>query len=326
MEISVTGGTGFVGRHVVAALLDAGASVRLLARDPGRIPAELRGRCRIVVGDLLRADAIPELVAGATHVVHMAAVVGTGAVGIDGYRAVHVTATRQLAEAAAAARVDRFVHVSSVGIYGDTGASLASETRAAHPQDPYELSKWEGEEAVREVSSRTGLALVVLRPAGVYGRWDRRLLKLFRGISRGRFVMIGRGTCRYHLVHVEDVAAAVRVALEHPAAVGQDFIIAGPEPVTVSDLIGRISRLAGKDVPRIHVPLAPVLLAARLTAAVCRPLGISPPLYPERVAFFTKQRAYSIEKARALLGFQPAVSLDAGLARTLREYQQDGVL
>lgn len=326
MELAVTGGTGFVGRHVVRALLDAGCPVRMLVRDPGRVPPEIRDRCRLVVGDLLRPGTLPALVAGATHVVHMAAVVGAGGVELGDYRDVHVTGTRALAEAAASAGVSRFVHVSSVGIYGDTGTSAASESTPPHPRDPYELSKWEGEEAVREVAGRTGLPLVVLRPAGVYGRWDRRLLKLFRGIARGRFVMIGRGSCRYHLVHVDDVAAAILVVLKHPAAVGEDFIVAGPEAVALSDLVARISELAGRPVPGVHVPLAPVLLAARLTVAICRPFGIEPPLYPERVAFFTKERWYSTDKARRLLGFRPTVGLDEGLARTLRDYREDGWL
>ncbi|MBK7975626.1 MAG: NAD-dependent epimerase/dehydratase family protein [Deltaproteobacteria bacterium] len=326
MDIAVTGGSGFVGRHVARALLAAGASVRLLVRDAGRVPDELRDRCRVVVGDVTRPETIPALVTGATHVVHMAAVVGSGGTGLDGYRAVHVSGTRVLTEAAARAGVERFVHLSSVGIYGDTGPLGASEVTPAHPQDAYELSKWEGEEVAREVASRTGLPLVVLRPAGVYGRWDRRLLKLFRGVSRGRFVMIGPGSCRYHLVHVDDVAAAIGAALEHPAAVGQDFIVAGPESVVLSDLVARVAKLAGRASPSVRIPLAPVLLAARLTAAVCRPLGLDPPLYPERVAFFTKQRVYSIDKARHLLGFTPRVDLDQGLARTLLDYRADGWL
>lgn len=326
MEVAVTGGTGFVGRHVVRALVESGWSVRMLVRDPGRVPAELDQRCRLVVGDLLRLADLRALVEGASHVVHMAAVVGTGGVDLEGYRSVHVSGTRLLAEAAAAAGVQRLVHVSSVGIYGDTRRSVATEATDARPQDPYELSKWEGEEVAREVAVRTGLPLVVLRPAGVYGRWDRRLLKLFRGIARGRFVMIGPGTCRYHLVHVDDVAAAVLVALSHPGAVGEDFIVAGPETVPLADLVARIARLAARPVPALRLPLAPVMLAARAMAAVCRPLGIGPPLYPERVAFFTKDRAYSIDKARCMLGFEPAIGLDEGLARTMREYREDGWL
>ncbi len=326
MEVAVTGGTGFVGRHVVRALVDAGCSVRMLVRDPARVPAELENRCRLVVGDLLRLADIRALVEGASHVVHMAAVVGSGGMDLEGYRSVHVSGTRMLAEAAADAGARRLVHVSSVGIYGDTRGSVATEGMDARPEDPYELSKWEGEEVAREIAARTGLPLVVLRPAGVYGRWDRRLLKLFRGIARGRFVMIGPGTCRYHLVHVDDVAAAVLLALNHPAAVGEDFIVAGPEAVTLSDLVARIARLAGRPVPPLRLPLPLVMLAARVVAAVCRPLGVEPPLYPERVAFFTKDRAYSIEKARRTIGFEPAIGLDEGLARTMRDYREDGWL
>ncbi|MFN7952579.1 MAG: NAD-dependent epimerase/dehydratase family protein [bacterium] len=326
MEIALTGGTGFVGRHTARWLVERGHGVRLLARDRTRVPPELAEVVRIFAGDVTRPEQLAPFVAGATHVVHMAAVVGEGGVAAERYHAVHVTATRRLIEAAAAAGVRRFVHLSSVGVYGDTGARAADETCPARPEDAYERSKWQGEEEARAAAREHGVELVVLRPAGVYGRFDRRLLKLFRGIASGRFVLVGPCTCRYHLVHVEDVARAVELALVSASAAGEDFIVAGPEPVALSALITAIARIAGTRPPRLRLPLAPVALAARWMERLARPFGVRPPLYPERVAFFTKERAYSIDKARRLLGFEPAVDLETGLRRTLADYRADGWL
>ncbi len=324
MEIALTGGTGFVGRHTARWLVEHGHGVRLLVRDRARVPVEIADRVRLFDGDVTRAESLVPFVAGVSHVVHMAAVVGEGGVAAERYRAVHVAGTRQLVEAAARAGVQRVVHLSSVGVYGDTGGSVVDERAPARPQDAYELSKWEGEEEARATAREYGVELVVLRPAGVYGRYDRRLLKLFRGIATGRFVRIGPCTCRYHLVHVDDVAHAVELALARPEAAGQDFIVAGAAPVALTELIAAIAQVAGTKPPRLRLPLAPVVLAARWMEALCRPFGVRPPLYPERVAFFTKERAYSIAKARQLLGYEPAVDLEAGLRRTLAEYRADG--
>ena len=138
--------------------------------------------------------------------------------------------------------------------------------------------------------------------------------------------MIGAGRNHYHLAFVDNVVDGIELALTHPAAAGEDFILADAAPVELRELVAHIARAVGRRPPRLRVPLWPVKLAARLCVAICRPFGISPPLYPERVAFFEKERVYSIDKARRLLGYEPRVDLDAGIARTLEGYRRDGWL
>ena len=328
MDVAITGGTGLLGRHLAEHLLDEGHAVRILARRPERVPADLATRVEVVVGDVTDRASLRPLVDGADALVHMAAVVGSGGADLDAFRAVHVEGTASVLREATRAGIRTVVHVSSVGVYGDVDGE-ADETTPPRPDEDYELTKWEGEEIARALSKELDLDLVVLRPAGIYGRGDRRLFKLFRAVDRKRFVLIGRGENRYHLVHAHDVARAVLTALERAGdegVRGETFVLADAAPIAIRDLVVRIATVAGSPPPRLRIPLWPVKLLAHLVAAVCRPLGIDPPLYPARVAFFEKERAYRIDKARDQLGWDPEIDLDDGLRRTLDAYRDDGWL
>jgi nucleoside-diphosphate-sugar epimerase len=138
--------------------------------------------------------------------------------------------------------------------------------------------------------------------------------------------MIGPGRVLYHLTHVEDVARGFMRAAETPEAVGEAFILAGETYTTVKELVDLIAREAGVGPPWIRVPATPVLAASFVCEKMLRPLGIEPPLYPRRLDFFLKDRAFRIDKAKRVLGWQPQVDLEAGIRQTLAWYRQQGWL
>src|SRR5205823_1690893 len=156
----------------------------------------------------------------------------------------------------------------------------------------------------------------IARPSGIYGPGDRRLLKLFRGVARRRWVTLGRGEIYYHLTYIDDLVEGFRLCGEHPAAANRTYILAGNEAPTLNGLGRTIADVAGVPAPRRHLPVWPFWAAGALCEAVCVPLGIEPPLYRRRVDFFTKSRAFDISRARAELGFAPAVDLRDGIGRT----------
>jgi nucleoside-diphosphate-sugar epimerase len=125
---------------------------------------------------------------------------------------------------------------------------------------------------------------------------------------------------------VTDVAEGLRLCGEIPDAAGRTYLIAGPEVTTLEELVVRIARQAGVPCPRWRLPVWPVWLAGALCEAVCRPIGVEPPLYRRRVDFFTKSRAFRIDRARTELGYQPRVTLDDGIGRTLAWYRDQGWL
>src|SRR5207248_7076056 len=138
-----------------------------------------------------------------------------------------------------------------------------------------------GERVAREAAARTGVEVVIARPTGIYGPGDRRLLKLFRGVARRRFVILGRGEIFYHLTYIDDLVEGFRLCGEVPAAAGRTYILAGAEVTTLNELIAIIAEEAGVRPPTLRLPVWPVWMAGALCEALCaplRPLGIAPPL------------------------------------------------
>jgi len=293
-------------------------------RDPARAAALRDAGVDPVIGDLRDAAAVRAAVAGVQVVYNLAAIYRQAGVPDSEYRAVNVDAVRALVEAGARAGAARVVQCSTVGVHGDVEHPPASESAPLRPGDVYQRTKLEGEQAGREAAVRAGVEYTVARPTGIYGPWDRRLLKLFRGVARRRFVTLGSGEIFYHLTFVTDVAEGLRLCGETPGAAGRTYIIAGGEVTTLNQLVAAIAREAGVTPPSLHLPVWPFWLAGALCEAVCVPLRVEPPLYRRRVDFFTKSRAFDISRARQELGFAPAVSLQEGIRRTLAWYREHG--
>ena len=231
-----------------------------------------------------------------------------------------------MVEAAASAGARRVVHCSTVGVHGDIEHPPANETAPLRPGDIYQVTKVEGEVIARAAAEDTGVEVTIARPSGIYGPGDRRLLKLFRGVARRRFVVLGDGKIYYHLTYVDDLIEGFRLCAEVPAAAGRTYILAGGEVTTLEELIARIAQIAKVAPPRLHLPVWPFWTAGAICEAVCTPLRIEPPLYRRRVDFFTKSRAFDISRARTELGFNPQVGLNEGVRRTLAWYKQTGWL
>jgi nucleoside-diphosphate-sugar epimerase len=259
-------------------------------------------------------------------VYHVAAVYRQAGIPASTYRAVNATAVGDLIEVAASAGARRVVHCSTVGVHGDIEHPPATEDAPLKPGDIYQLTKLEGEQVARAAGARTGMAVTIARPSGIYGPGDRRLLKLFRGIARRRFVVLGSGDIFYHLTYIDDLVEGFRLCGEVPAAAGRTYILAGGEVTTLNELMTVIAREAGVSPPRWKLPVWPFWLAGAACEFVCVPLGIEPPIYRRRVDFFTKSRAFDISRARSELGYTPRVDLREGVQKTLTWYRERGWL
>ena len=165
-----------------------------------------------------------------------------------------------------------------------------------------------------------------MRPGAIYGPGETRLLKLFRAIARGRYAIVGDGRSFYHPVYIDDLVRGFLLALEHPAAAGEAFIVAGERYVSQRELAALIARATAGRVLPFRLPARPIQWAGDLVEALCVPLGIEPPLHRRRVDFWTKSRAFSIEKARRRLGYAPRVDVEEGIARTVASYREAGWL
>jgi nucleoside-diphosphate-sugar epimerase len=263
---------------------------------------------------------------GADAVLHVAAVYRTAGHPDAYYREVNVVGTERLLEAAARSGVRRFVHTSTVGVHGHVGHPPADEGAPFAPGDIYQATKAEAEALALEFHRRRAVPVAVVRPGAIYGPGETRLLKLFRAIARGRYAVVGTGRTFYHPVYIDDLVSGFLLALDRPEAVGESFLICGPSYVSQADLGALVAKHTGGRVLPFRIPARPIQWAGDLVEAVCVPLGLEPPLHRRRVDFWTKSRAFTIDKARRLLGYDPKVDLDEGIRRTAASYREAGWL
>ena len=248
MTVLLTGGTGFVGRHVAHALRARELPVRALVRDPRRASRLGTWGVELVEGDVGDPASLSAACTGADTVVHLVAIIkGSHA----DFERVMSQGTRDLVAAAQEAGVRRFVLTSALG--------LDERSRAAVP---YFGAKWEMERAVKE----SGIEHVILRPSFVFGK-DGGVLPTFVKLARLAPVtpIVGGGTQRLQPIWVEDLAECYVRALDLPAAANRTFELGGPDAVTWNEFWDRLKRVLGKRRPSIHVPIGLMRLQAMLT-------------------------------------------------------------
>src|SRR4029453_11213904 len=223
-----------------------GREVVALVRDGRRAGSLKTDGITLAKGDIRDADAVERAAAGAEVVYHIAAIYRQAGLREDEYRAVNARAVATVIEAAARAGVKRVVHCSTVGVHGDVEHPPANEDAPLKPGHIYQVTKLEGERVAREAAAGTGVEVAIARPTGIYGPGDRRLLKLFRGVARRRFLVLGSGEIFYHLTYIDDLVEGFRLCGEVPAAAGRTYILAGREVTTLNELVGIVAREAGR--------------------------------------------------------------------------------
>lgn len=328
MKVLVTGATGFTGGHLARHLTKSGHSVYALVRpaSASRADALRQDGIEVRVGDLTDAAAVRRAAEGCEVVHHIAATYREAGQGDAAYTRINVDGTRHVLEAALGAGVRRVVHCSTGGVHGHIENPPADETAPFAPGDVYQRTKLEGERVAADFGRRTPLEVVIVRPVGIYGPGDMRFLKMFRGIARGRFPMLGRGEVFYHLTFIDDLMRGFELAGTSARAAGREYVLAGPEYTTLNELTRLMAEELGVRPPRLRLPIWPVWIAGALCEAVCIPFGAEPPLFRRRVDFYRKSRAFDTTRARQELGYNPTIDLRTGIRRTAEWYRAQGLL
>ena len=331
MRLLVTGGTGFIGSHLAEEGRRRGAEVVVLGltgRPEEQANAALLSRAgaEVLSGSITDAELCKRAVRGATHIFHLAVAMREGGKGDEFFESINLDGTRQLLEAASLQRVERFVYCSTIGIYGHKAPGITGEDSPLAPGNIYERTKVSAELLVRDFAEHCGVPSVILRPADVYGPRDQRLLKLFKGVARGRFPLFGSGKGRRHMVYVDDVVSAFFRACERDEALGEGLIVAGPSACTLRQLLDEIAHATGSRRYGVRLPLAPMLGLAAAVEDVSAALGIDPPIYRRRMDFFHSDSEFDTSRARRVLGWEPKVDLREGIRRTFEEYTATGAI
>jgi nucleoside-diphosphate-sugar epimerase len=327
MKVLVTGGTGFAGSALVRRLLERGDEVRVLDNQRGLFHEELKARGAVVqVGSVTDKQLVDKAVRGCEVVHHLAAAFRQLNVPNRYYWDVNVEGTRNIVSAAFRFGVGRVVYCSTQGVHGHITQPPGNEQSPIAPEDYYQLTKYEGEKVVAEYVDR-GLNAVTLRPTAIYGPGDpERFLILFRLVKRKSFLMFGDGETFYHPVYIDNLVDAFELASAKRDGRGETYIIADEHFYSLNELVRHIAAALGISLKIHHLPFLPLRTAAALCEFACKPLRIKPPLFRRRVDWFRQVRAFSIEKAKRELAYEPKVGLTEGLALTARWYEKEGYL
>ena len=295
MTVLVTGGSGFVGREIVRQLLAGGYTPRVLARGTHGAETGVES----VRGSILQPETLTAACAGCAAVIHLVGIISE--VGRQTYERVHTEGTRNVIEAAQAAGVPRYVHMSALGTRPNAIAR-------------YHRSKWAAEECVRA----SGLAWTIFRPSLIYGAGDG-FVNLFARMSRWSPVLpvMGSGRNLVQPIAVADVARCFVAALTQPASVGQTYDLCGRERFSFTAVLDEILAATGRHRPKVHIPLP----LARFQAAVLEwvfptLLRQAPPLNRDQLLMLAEDNIGDPEPAMRAFGFEP-VKFREGIRRFL---------
>jgi nucleoside-diphosphate-sugar epimerase len=329
LKVFITGSTGFIGSRLALKCHELGHDIVALGQLNTPIE-EFRTKDLREKGVEIQSiplDAKEGLAAALTDcdvVYHLAAAQHEANVPDEYFRQVNVEGTRNMLDASVEAGVKRFVHGSTIGIYGSALDGKIDEDSPARPDNIYGVTKLEAEKLVLEHLGH--LPVTVIRISETYGPGDGRLLKLFKAISKGTFFVIGNGQNLHQLIYVDDLVTALMTASENEAVVGEVVVVAGTERLSTNDMCHHVAAAVDEVPPQIHAPMWPFMTVAFIMEKTLGPLGIQPPLHRRRLDFFRKSFFFDQDKAEKTLRFRPATTFSEGTKLTAVWYVENGFI
>jgi nucleoside-diphosphate-sugar epimerase len=322
----VTGATGLLGSHVAEQLVERGERVRALVRPSSDVSFLRELGVELCDGDLHDAASLRRGVMGADVVYHCAARVGDWSPW-KAFKAEVIDTTRTLLEACREAEVGRFLHVSSVAVYGHPRERADDFTE----DDPlgqrlrfrefYIMAKIKAEELVR----RYPRPWSIIRPTIIYGERDRNLMpRIVGAIHSGWMGLIGSGEQKLNIMYAGDVAEAAILAANHPVAVNQAYNVTSEGQITQKRMCDMMTDFLGVKRITSRTPMWLAFLFACWSEATAAMLGMKRAPWVTRYGLALSERScrYSTAKARTQLGWEPRVHAVDGVRRTLDWYGQ----
>jgi nucleoside-diphosphate-sugar epimerase len=324
LEILISGGNGFLGRHLIGELQKRGDHIRVLALDAEDTSWVEEHNVAVYRGDILDPDTLSAPLRGVQSVFHLAAMMGVWRSMRD-YCATNVLGTENVCRAALKAGVSRVIHTSSAMVYNMASGRPATEQDPLTPlSEPYSVSKARGDLLVQAMIREEGLPAVILRPGTLIGPGDRlNFGRMADRVGAGRAIIIGQGKNAIPLVDVTDMVRGLVLALDSEHAVGETYNIGNDQPLNQAEYLSLIAQELGTAGPRLHVPYAALYSAAYCAErlSVLSHNRIRPFLTRHGVKLYGANNLLSIDKARRELGYEPMVSAGDAVRRASRWYR-----
>jgi len=322
----VTGANGFVGSHLVEALLKRGYKVRCLVRKTSDISCLVPFDLEYFYGDLFNEEILKEAVTDVNYIFHPAALVK--AKNKEEFYQVNYFGTKNLIELSFKMnpQIKRFLYVSSQAAAGPSkeGRPL-NENDLPSPVTEYGKSKLLGEKAIWEYKDK--IPITIIRPSAIYGPRDKDILLLFKAVNNGTKPLFGRGESNFSLVYVKDLVEGIILAAESEKAIGQIYFIADEKPYSYREAEEVIQKALNVKAISIRIPIPVLTLMAFFAELWSKLKGKTSTLNLERVKQF-KQKFWvcDVSKAKNELGFSTRYSLKDGIKETAQWYKENGWL
>jgi uncharacterized protein YbjT (DUF2867 family) len=292
--ILVTGGTGFVGRHLAKRLCQEGLKVRAVVRTPAKAQALKELGVEVVPGDIADMASLEAAAKGCETIIHLVGIIQEGK-GFT-FRSVHVDGTRNVLDAAKSAGVKHFIYQSAIG--SREGA-----------KSEYHKTKWEAEKLVRA----SGIPFTILRPSLIYGPGDLFTVRLAEAIRLSPVLpVIGTGRSKVQPIFIDDVAVCLAKIVAGEQHLNKIYEVGGPEQLTYEAVTKAIAGALGIDRPTVHMPLFFMRTLARVAETVLP----KPPVTTDQLIMLQEDNICDLRDIREALGIEP-VRFREGLSRFL---------
>ena len=328
MKILITGGTGFIGSRLALKYLEDGHNVSVLGQSKKQNEIENKklveskgGKVNLL--DIKDLENLFSGIEGTDIVFHLAAAQHEMNISDKHFWDVNVEGTKNMLNACIKAGVKRYVHGSTIGVYGSLEGEINEES-PTNPDNIYGITKLEGEKVV--LSYKDKLPVTVIRITETYGPGDYRLIKLFKTINNRSFKMVGNGNNYHHPIFIDDLIYGLDLVSKSETAIGNLFVLPGKEIVTTNQMVNAVADVLNKKVSSLRLPLPLLLGIAGIIEKTLRPLGIQPPIHRRRMDFFKKSYTFSGKKAKEILNFNPKIRFKEGADKTARWYTSMGFL
>ncbi len=304
--VLVTGGTGRLGRHITEALIKKNMEVRVLVQKEGDIVRASAGTIPYL-GDLADKKALEKACTGADIVIHLAATVSQYRSGLKEIMNTNAFGTRNMAEAARKAGVNRIVFASTLNVYGRMRDGVLAEDSEVKPTDSYGQSKLLAENEI----INSGIDYTIFRMATIYGPgFENSFLKVFKAVKEKKAFIVGSGRNNLALVHIADAVKAFELVFEkRKESRNKIYNISDGRSYTQEYLLALAANTLGVDKPKRHINTMVAKMVAKAKG-----------LDPDEIRFITSDRIVDISKAEKELGFKPKESVERGAAYLLNRF------